>query len=71
MSETRPVITEHALLPVSPGQEHAFELAFSEARSITASMAGFRNFSFSRSVESPSTYLLLVDGLPRPTARLL
>ena len=65
------MITEHALLPVSPGQEHAFELAFSEARSITASMAGFRDLSFSRSVESPSTYLLLVDGLPRPTAPLL
>jgi len=26
------VITEHALLPVSPGQEHAFEVAFSDAR---------------------------------------
>jgi heme-degrading monooxygenase HmoA len=55
------MITEHALLPVIPGQEYDFELAFSEARPIIASMAGFRNLSLSRSIESPSTYLLLVE----------
>ena len=55
------MITEHALLPVIPGREHDFELAFSEARPIIASMAGFRNLSLSRSIESPSTYLLLIE----------
>jgi heme-degrading monooxygenase HmoA len=55
------VITEHALLPVIPGREDDFELAFREARRIISSMPGFRNLSLSRSVESPSTYLLLVE----------
>jgi heme-degrading monooxygenase HmoA len=55
------MITEHALLPVIPGQEQDFELAFRKARPIIASMAGFRNLSLSRSMESPSTYLLLVQ----------
>lgn len=55
------MITEHALLPVIPGREDDFELAFREARRIISSMPGFRNLSLSRSVESPSTYLLLVE----------
>lgn len=55
------MITEHALLTVTPGQEHDFELAFSEAQPIIASMAGFRKLSLSRSIESPNTYLLLVQ----------
>lgn len=55
------MITEHALLPVIPGQEQDFEQAFRKARSIIASMAGFQNLSLSRSMESPSTYLLLVQ----------
>ena len=61
LCETGPMITEHALLPVIPGREQDFELAFRKARPIIASMAGFRNLSLSRSVESPSTYLLLVE----------
>ncbi|MDQ1580136.1 MAG: hypothetical protein QOD05_911 [Microbacteriaceae bacterium] len=55
------MITEHALLPVIPGKENDFELAFIEARPIIASMPGFRNLSLSRSIESPSNYLLLVE----------
>lgn len=55
------MITEHALLPVIPGQEQDFEQAFRKARSIIASMDGFQNLSLSRSMESPSTYLLLVQ----------
>jgi len=55
------VITEHALLPVIPGKEGEFELAFAEARAIIASMPGCQGVSLSRSIESPSTYLLLVD----------
>jgi heme-degrading monooxygenase HmoA len=59
--DTRRMITEHALLPVIPGKENDFELAFIEARPIIASMPGFRSLSLSRSIESPRTYLLLVE----------
>jgi heme-degrading monooxygenase HmoA len=36
-----PVILEHALLPVKPGEEAAFESAFAEAKAIIAAMPGF------------------------------
>lgn len=55
------MITEHALLPVIPGQEQPFELAIRKARPIIASTAGFRNLSLSRSTEFPNIYLLLVE----------
>jgi heme-degrading monooxygenase HmoA len=54
------VILEHALLPVQPGQEAAFERAFAEAKGIIAGMPGFGGLSLSRCHERPSTYLLLV-----------
>ena len=54
------MITEHAILPVIAGQEVAFEAAFAEARPIISSMPGFVDLSLSRSIESPSEYLLLV-----------
>ncbi len=52
---------EHALLPVVPGREADFETALSRAKSIIATMPGFRRLSLSRCVERPSTYLLLVE----------
>jgi heme-degrading monooxygenase HmoA len=55
------VIREHALLPVIPGRENEFESAFTRARSLISGMPGFLTLSLSRSVESPSTYLLLVE----------
>ncbi|MFC4396652.1 MULTISPECIES: antibiotic biosynthesis monooxygenase family protein [Micrococcaceae] len=55
------MITEHALLPVIAGREEEFEAAFEQARPIIASMPGFLSLSLSRSVETPSTYLLLVE----------
>ena len=55
------MITEHALLPVIPGREVEFELAFTNARAIISSMPGCRSLTLSRSIESPSTYLLLVQ----------
>ena len=58
--ETCPMITEHALLPVISGLEEDFEEAFDQARLIIASMPGFISLSLSRSIETPSTYLLLV-----------
>ena len=55
------MILEHALLPVSPGQEAAFELAFTRARTIIAGMPGFLGLRLSRCLERPATYLLLVE----------
>ena len=55
------MICEHALLPVKPGQEAAFEAAFAEARPIIAAMPGFISLRLERGIESPSTYLLLVE----------
>jgi len=55
------MITEHALLPVIPGMEAKFEAAFRLARPIIASMPGFLSLSLSRSIETPSSYLLLVE----------
>lgn len=55
------MITEHALLPVRPGREGDFEAAFRTARPLIAGRPGFRSISLSRSVESPGTYLLLVE----------
>jgi heme-degrading monooxygenase HmoA len=59
--DTVDVITEHALLPVIPGREDEFEIAFAEARAIITAMPGCRGLSLSRSIESPRTYLLLVE----------
>ncbi|MFF1876341.1 antibiotic biosynthesis monooxygenase family protein [Leifsonia sp. NPDC058230] len=55
------MITEHALLPVVAGREKDFEAAFRLARPIVAAMPGCRSVSLSRSVESPSSYLLLIE----------
>lgn len=55
------MILEHALLPVLPGREEAFEQAFAEAKALIASMSGFRRLSLSRCAEEPSSYLLLVE----------
>lgn len=55
------MITEHALLPVIPGREDEFEAAFAQAREIISAMPGFGGLTLSRSIESPSTYLLLVE----------
>ena len=55
------VILEHAVLPVIPGREVAFEAAFGEARAIIAAMPGFVDLTLSRSVETPNEYLLLVQ----------
>lgn len=55
------VITEHALLSVRPGMEDEFETAFGKAKSIIGSMPGFQGLTLSRCIESPSTYLLLVE----------
>lgn len=55
------MILEHAILPVVPGREAEFEAAMAEARAIIAAMPGFRRLQVSRGVESPRSYLLLVE----------
>ena len=55
------MILEHAILPVIPGREGAFEAAFAEAKAIIARMPGFIDLSLSRSIETPNEYLLLVQ----------
>ena len=55
------VILEHALLQVKSGRSAEFEDAFSRAKQIISSMAGFRRLSLSRCLERPDTYLLLVE----------
>ena len=53
-------ILEHALLSVTPGREDDFERALDRALPIISGMPGFRQLTISRSIESPSSYLLLV-----------
>jgi heme-degrading monooxygenase HmoA len=53
-------VLEHALLPVRPGDEDAFERALAEAVPLVASIPGFRGIRVSRGVERPGTYLLLI-----------
>ena len=54
-----PVI-EHALLPVRPGEQEAFEAAMREAVPLVSSIPGFRGIRVARGVEQPGTYLLLI-----------
>lgn len=55
------MIKELAVLSVKPGQEAAFEAAFSQAQAIISSMPGYLSHSLSRGIETPNHYLLLVD----------
>ena len=55
------MIQEHALLPVTPGLEAEFEIAFGQARSLISAMPGFLELTLSRSLESPVTYLLFIN----------
>jgi heme-degrading monooxygenase HmoA len=55
------MITEHAVLPVIPGQEAAFIETMDRARAIIASAPGFVSLRVSRCIEQPSSFLLLVE----------
>ena len=55
------MIFEHALLPVRPGQEDEFERAFATARTLIEASPGCLRLTLSRGIESPSSYLLLVE----------
>jgi heme-degrading monooxygenase HmoA len=55
------MVREHALLPVIPGQEQAFEAALAEALPLICASPGFIGLSVSRGIETPGQYLLLVE----------
>jgi heme-degrading monooxygenase HmoA len=55
------VITEHALLPVIPGQEDAFIETMERAKAIIAASPGFVSLRVERCIERPSCFLLLVQ----------
>ena len=55
------MVLERALITVQPGQEAAFEQAFATAKAQLTGSRGFVSSTLSRGVESPSTYLLLVE----------
>ena len=61
ITESAARIVEKAILPVSAHLQADFELAFDRARHIIASMPGFRGATLARGVESPNSYLLLVE----------
>lgn len=54
------MVLEVAPLEIRPGQESAFEAAFSVAQAIIASMPGYRSHELQRCLERPGAYLLLV-----------
>lgn len=59
--QTAFMVVEHAILPVRPGLEAEFEAAFALARPLISAQAGFGGLRLSRSIESPCSYLLLVE----------
>lgn len=54
------MVLELAVLDVRPGQTHAFEAAFGDAKSIIASMPGFVSLELQSCVEVVGRYVLLV-----------
>ena len=55
------MIVERALIAVQPGSEADFEAALRQARDVVAQAKGFRSLRVTRGIESPSTYLLLLE----------
>lgn len=53
------MILEHVILAIKPGSESEFESALAEAKEVISQVAGFRSLTLRRSIERPSTYLLL------------
>ena len=55
------MILERCVLSITPGQEEGFERAWQEAQAIFAEQPGCLGARVLSGVESPSTYLLLVE----------
>jgi heme-degrading monooxygenase HmoA len=54
------MVLEVAVLDVKPGQGHAYEAAFAEARAFLAGAPGHRRHELRRCLERADRYLLLV-----------
>ncbi|SDQ00486.1 Heme-degrading monooxygenase HmoA [Mucilaginibacter sp. OK268] len=55
------MILEVAILNVIPGEENAFEKAFSQAQNIISKMAGYISHQLKGCIEHSSRYILLVE----------
>ncbi|WP_025274537.1 antibiotic biosynthesis monooxygenase family protein [Haloglycomyces albus] len=55
------MVTEIADIHITPGQEDEFLSAYREARHNVAQSPGLRNMRMTRSVESPSRFVLLIE----------
>ena len=55
------MIVERALMPITPGSEADFEAAMRQARDVVAQAKGFRSLRVTRGIESPSTYMLILE----------
>jgi quinol monooxygenase YgiN len=55
------MILEHVLLAVRPGEEEGFEAVLDEALGVIGTAQGCRSARILRGLESPSTFLLLVE----------
>ncbi|MEZ5121916.1 MAG: antibiotic biosynthesis monooxygenase [Solirubrobacterales bacterium] len=55
------MIIERATLTIQPGGEADFEAAFAQARRVVGQADGFQSLRIARGIESPSTYLLLIE----------
>ena len=55
------MIVEHALLHVRPREDIAFEAAMRQARALIAASPGFGSIAVHAAIDTPGTYLLLVE----------
>jgi heme-degrading monooxygenase HmoA len=55
------MIVERALMAITPGREADFEAAMAQAKGVVSQSPGFRSIRVTRGIESPSTYLLLLE----------
>lgn len=55
------MVTEHALLSIDPRRAEEFEASFEKAKEVIAAADGFAGLRLLRGIESPGSYLLLVE----------
>ncbi|MGZ4307697.1 MAG: antibiotic biosynthesis monooxygenase family protein [Solirubrobacteraceae bacterium] len=55
------MIVERALMSITPGSEADFEAAMQQAKGVISQANGFRSIRVTRGIESPSTYLLILE----------
>lgn len=55
------MVLEIAEFSIKPGDEDAFAAAFREAKPLVAATEGFRSARMTRGIESPSSFVLLIE----------